>query len=268
MVYYHTSSDAGASREFVVGGDLVAGLNAQADLVFFAPTYTFGQPVLGGQGSLTLGFAGGYMRVEADATLTGPGGNLIAVSRADSLTGASDLYPTGTVKWSNGVHNWMAYVMGGVPVGAYEVGRLANLGVNHWSIDTGGGYTCLDPEKGHEFSVVGGLTYNSENDDTNYKNGVDGHIDWALSQFLSEQVHVGLVGYVYYQLSGDSGAGAVLGDNKARVYAIGPQAGYFFPVGRSKGYVNVRGYWEFDAQNRTEGWNAWVTLSLPLDSGK
>jgi hypothetical protein len=208
------------------------------------------------------------MRVEADATLTGPGGNSIAVSRADSITGASDLYPTGTVKWNNGVHNWMAYVMGGIPVGAYQVGRLANLGVNHWSTDVGGGYTYLDPEKGHEFSVVGGLTYNFENDDTNYKNGVDAHIDWALSQFLSEQVHVGLVGYVYYQLSGDSGAGAVLGDNKARVYAVGPQAGYFFPFGKSKGYVSLRGYWEFDAQNRTEGWNAWVTLSLPLDSGK
>ena len=33
--------------------------------------------------------------------------------------------------------------------------------------------------------------------------------DWALSQFLNEQVHVGINGYIYYQLSGDSGAGAV-----------------------------------------------------------
>jgi hypothetical protein len=158
----------------------------------------------------------------------------------------------------------MAYVAGGVPVGSYEVGRLANLGTNHWSIDGGGGYTYLDPKKGHEFSVVGGVTYNFENKDTNYKNGVDGHIDWALSQFLSEDVHVGLVGYVYYQLSGDSGSGAVLGDNKARVYSVGPQAGFFFPFGGSKGYVNVRGYWESGARNRTEGWNVWLTLSLPL----
>jgi hypothetical protein len=268
VVYYHTSSDAGASKQFVVGGNLVAGLDATADLVFVAPTYTFGQPVLGGQGSFTLTVAGGHMRVGVDATLSGPGGNSISVSRADSLTGMADLYPTGTVKWTNGVHNTMAYVAGGVPVGAYQVGRLANLGTNHWSVDAGGGYTYLDPKKGHEFSVVGGLTYNFENDDTSYKNGVDGHVDWALSQFLNEQVHIGLVGYVYYQLSGDSGAGAVLGDNKARVYSVGPQAGFFFPVGGSKGYVSVRGYWEFGAQNRTEGWNTWLTLSLPLDSGR
>ena len=95
--------------------------------------------------------------------------------------------------------------MGGVPVGAYEVGRLANIGLNHWSLDAGGGYTYLDTKAGRELSIVGGVTYNFENEDTNYQNGVDGHIDWAASQFLNEQLHIGLVGYIYYQLSGDSG---------------------------------------------------------------
>jgi hypothetical protein len=98
------------------------------------------------------------MRVGVDATLSGPRGNSISVSRADSLTGMADLYPTGTVKWNSGNHNAMAYVAGGIPIGAYQVGRLANLGTNHWSTDAGGGYTYLDPKKGHEFSVVGGLT--------------------------------------------------------------------------------------------------------------
>jgi hypothetical protein len=267
VVYYHTSSDAGLSREFVVGGNLVAGLEAQADLVFVAPTYTFAQPVMGGQGSFMLTVAGGHMRVDADATLTGPGGTPISVSRSDSLTGMADLYPTGTVKWSKGVHNSMAYVAGGIPVGSYKVGELANLGTNHWSIDGGGGYTYLDPKKGHEFSVVGGLTYNFENDDTNYQNGVDAHIDLAWSQFLNEAWHIGLVGYIYYQLSGDNGEGAILGDNKARVYAIGPQAGVFFPVGKSTGYISLRGYFEFGAEHRTEGWNGWLTLSIPVGSG-
>jgi hypothetical protein len=67
----------------------------------------------------------------------------------------ADLYPMGTVKWSKGVHNSMAYVMGGIPVGSYEVGELANLGVNHWSIDAGGGLHLPRSRKGHEFSVVG-----------------------------------------------------------------------------------------------------------------
>ena len=36
---------------------------------------------------------------------------------------------------------------------------------------------------------------------------------------------------------------------------IGPQFGYFFPAGRMQGYVNLKGYYEFAAENRPEGWN-------------
>jgi len=208
------------------------------------------------------------MRTSVDAVLTGQGGNSISRSVSDTVSGGSDLYPTGSLKWQNGNDNWMLYGMGGVPTGAYQVGRLANLGLNHWSIDGGGGYTYLDPKRGHEFSVVAGITYNFENDDTHYRNGIDSHLDWALAQFLNEQAFVGINGYVYYQLTGDSGSGAVLGPNKSRVFSVGPQAGYFFPSGGGKGYLNLRGYWEFGAENRAEGWNVFLTLALPLDVPK
>ena len=58
------------------------------------------------------------------------------------------------------------------------------------------------------------------------------------------------------------------GNLESRVGGIGPQIGYFFPVGGEKGYANLKGYWEFDAKNRPEGWNVWVTLSLPLTTSK
>ena len=268
IVYYHTSADAGGSKSFVVGGNLVAGIDANADLVFFVPTYTFTTPVWGAQAALGVGWAAGRMRTSVDAVLTGQGGNSISRSVSDTVSGGSDLYPTGSLKWQNGNDNWMLYGMGGVPTGAYQVGRLANLGLNHWSIDGGGGYTYLDPKRGHEFSVVAGITYNFENDDTHYRNGIDSHLDWALAQFLNEQAFVGINGYVYYQLTGDSGSGAVLGPNKSRVFSVGPQAGYFFPSGGGKGYLNLRGYWEFGAENRAEGWNVFLTLALPLDVPK
>jgi hypothetical protein len=267
-IYYHTSVSAGGEKQFVIGGNLVAGIDADADLVFFAPTWTFTDPVAGAQASLGLMWAAGQMKASAAASITGPQGVSLSGSRSDKVSGGSDLYTLGTLKWQNGDNNWMVYGLAGIPTGAYQVGRLANLGLNHWSVDAGGGYTYLDPQKGHEFSAVAGATYNFENDDTHYKNGIDGHLDWAASQFLSEQFHIGIVGYVYYQLTGDSGSGAVLGDNKARVYGIGPQAGYFFPFGAGKGYVNLRGYSEFAAQNRPDGWNVWLTLSLPLAARK
>lgn len=72
------------------------------------------------------------------------------------------------------------------------------------------------------------------------------------------------MGYVYRQLTGDSGSGAVLGDFMSRVNGIGPQAGYFFPFGGGTGYVNPKGYWEFGAEHRADGWIVWLTLALPL----
>ncbi len=56
----------------------------------------------------------------------------------------------------------------------------------------------------------------------------------------------------------------MLGDFKSRVSGIGPQVGYFFPVAGRQWYVNLRGYYEFDARNRPEGWNAWLTLAIPV----
>jgi hypothetical protein len=268
LVYYHASADAGGSKNFLVGGRLTAGIDAQGDLLFLFPTYTFASPLLGGQAAFSLGWAVGGLRGEADVALTGPLGNTLTASRSDTAEGGSDLYGLGTLKWHSGNNNYLAYTMFGVPVGAYQLGRLANLGINHGSVDGGGGYTYLDAKKGHELSIVGGLTYNLENDDTQYQNGIDSHIDWALSQFLNPNVHAGLVGYFYYQLTGDSGSGAKLGDFKSQVSGVGPQIGYFFPVGGEKAYVNLKGYWEFGARNRAEGWNLWLSVALPLPGGK
>jgi hypothetical protein len=265
-VYYHSSTSADADKLFPRSGRLISGLDATADFVFVVPSYAFSEPMLGAQAAISMTGAFGRVNVDVDATLTGPGGNQLSGRQSDSHSGIGDLYPMGSLKWNRGAHNFMAYTMLGIPVGAYDVERLANLGINHGSADGGGGYSYLDAEKGHEFSAVLGFTYNFENDATHYKSGIDGHLDWAASQFLSEQTHIGLVGYFYRQLSGDSGAGAVLGDFKSQVSAIGPQVGYFFPVGGRKWYLNLKGIYEFDASNRPDGWNAWVTLSIPLSS--
>ena len=77
---------------------------------------------------------------------------------------------------------------------------------------------------------------------------------------------IGTVGYVYQQLTADSGSGDRIGAFESRVIGIGPQIGFLFPVetpaGIMQGYLNIKGYAEFDRQNRAAGFDTWVTFSI------
>jgi hypothetical protein len=262
-IYYHSSVEGGGGKNFILGSAIVAGLQGRADLNVTGVTYTFASPVLGGQAAFSLFGSGGHMRASIDATLTGPLGNTISGQRTDTLTAFGDALWQTTLKWNHGVDNYMIYATGNLPIGAYESTRLANLGLGHWSVDGGAGYTYFNPHTGYEFSIVGGLTNKFVNPSIDYKNGIDFHVDWGASKFLSKQVLIGAVGYAYQQLTGDSGSGARLGDFKSRVFGVGPQIGFIFPAWEGyQGYFNLKGYKEFGHENRPEGWNTWATLSF------
>jgi hypothetical protein len=275
-VYYHTSVSAGAdvarSRELQIGNfnpnlnvNLNATLKANADLALLVPSYTFATPVFGGQLAVQMGTIVGRTSASINGTLSAslpPFSLLRTDSIGDSVTGFGDLYPQASLKWNSGLNNFMTYITGDIPVGDYSSTRLANLGLGHGAIDGGAGYTYFNPATGREFSAVTGLTYNFTNPVTNYQSGVDWHLDWGASQFVSKQVHVGLIGYVYQQLTADSGQAAILGDFKSRAFAVGPQIGFIFPVGEMQGYLNLKAYKEFAAENRPEGWNGWLTLAV------
>jgi len=265
-VYYHGS--VGDSGSVAASGEMTAGrfnptvkLNANAtertDIIFLSPTYTFATRLLGGQ--LAVGVTGVFGRnaVRLDDARTASQGSI-----SDSLVGIGDLYPIATMRWNAGVNNFTTYLTGDIPVGAYDPNRLAIIGIGHGAIDGGGGYTYFDTKTGHEFSAVAGLTYNFKNPETQYRNGLDFHIDWAASQFLSKHVFVGLVGYYYNQLTNDSGALPIFDGFKSRVAAVGPQIGYLFPIEKMQGYLSLRSYAEFDAANRPSGWNTWLTFSI------
>ena len=264
LIYYHTTASADAAKNFPIGGRISAGLQADGNLMLAVPTYVFSNPVLGGQAAVDMAGIFGNVDVSANAVLTVPRGPVLSRNRNDSMTGFGDLYPSGSLRWNHGNQNTMLYGMLGVPTGGYLKNQLANLGTNHWSTDAGAGYTYLNTKNGHELSAVAGVTYNFINPATQYQNGVDGHLDWGASQFLSKQFHLGLVGYFYHQLSGDTGSGARLGPFESRVIGVGPQAGYLLKMGARHAYLNLKSYWEFDGRNRPEGWNSWVTVSLPL----
>jgi hypothetical protein len=262
-IYVHIDVSADGSKDFVKGGSVVAGLQSHADAVATGPTYTFATPVLGGQAAFGVFAVPGNVGVGIDATLTGPRGRTISGTAHDERTTFSDVFYLGTLKWNNGVHNTMFYTTGNLPSGTYEAGRLANLSLGFVAVDAGVGYTYLDAKTGNEFSIVGGLTYNFINPYTQYQNGIDSHIDWAASHFLNKNVFVGVAGYYFQQLTGDSGAGARLGNFEGRVVGIGPQIGFMFPVSEGyQGYLNLKAYKDFATENRPEGYTAWVTFAI------
>jgi len=273
-MYYHTSVDAGADVAFArqvnrgrltvpFTGNVNANLDARADLAIVIPQYVFATPIFGGQAAVLMLVPIGRNRVSVDATLTaslGPFGFDVSGGRTDSVGGFADLVPFGSLRWNHGTDNWIVYVTSNLPIGAYDPNRLANLGIGHWAVDSGGGYTYFNPQTGHEFSAVLGFTYNFKNPDTQYQNGIDMHLDWGASQFLTKEWQIGLVGYVYQQLTCDSGSGDRVGCFRSRVLGIGPQVGHIFKVSDDyQGYVNVKGYKEFAGEHRPEGWNVWLT---------
>ena len=131
-------------------------------------------------------------------------------------------------------------------------------------MDVGGAYTYLDPNTGWEFSVTSGLSFNFENAATNYINGVDAHLDWGASKFLSKQMFVGAVGYFYEQLTSDRGQPATLGAFESRTIGLGPQVGYNFDAGGVPIYTNLRGYFDLDTKADFSGGSAMLTLSVPI----
>jgi hypothetical protein len=268
-IFIYNPANVSASRGFPRGGEIAARVDGTGYLDLFGPTYTLADPVLGGQLSLGMLGVGGQAIGSVSGTLTGPGGGMISGSRTDTVTGFGDLYPQATLKWNAGLNNFMTYLTGDIPVGSYDPDRLANLGIGHGAIDGGTGYTYLNPATGREFSVVGGLTYNFENTQTNYQNGIDYHVDWSASQFLSKQFFVGPTGYFYGQLSGDSGSGDKFGSFESSTVALGGQMGYIFPVNQQvQGFLGVKGYADLATQDRLKGWSVWVTLNLSPASKK
>lgn len=277
FIYYHTSVKAGGDVAFArqvnrgnittnFTGNVTANLDADVNLGMMAPTYVFAERFLGGQASFSMLIPYGHAKGSVDATLTGavgPIGFAVSGSRTDTVTGFGDLAPMFSVRWNAGVHNFMTYITGNLTTGRYDPTRLANLGLGHNAIDAGGAYTYFNPQTGYEFSATLGFTYNFENVHTQYQNGVDMHLDLGASRFITKQLQLGLVGYWYNQLSCDSGAGDRVGCFESRVAGIGPQIGYVIPLSKEyQGYINLKGYKEFAAEHRPDGWNVWLTFAI------
>ena len=168
-------------------------------MIFLAPTWVPETPVANGRLALTMMGVVANNEIEADINFQRIP---VDISRTDDTLGVGDLYPHASISWNSGVNNYKLYATGDIPVGDYDPKRLANIGIGHGAIDGGGAYTYFNPETGHELSGTLGFTYNFENTESqDYKNGIDMHLDWGVSQWISKTTMFGVAGYLYYQLT-------------------------------------------------------------------
>lgn len=225
-------------------------LSLDLDLFLAIPTasYTFKPSVLGG--AYTVGIAIPFAYGNLDARVAIPG---LGISRgvSDDSFGLSDIFITPfQLNWSAGNFSFKLAESIIAPTGKYEKGDLLNLGRNYWSFDTVGAVSWFNAKTGTGVDVAPGIMVNTENDETHYKTGTEFHLDFTANQFLSEGFAVGIKGYWYKQISGDSGSGAILGDFKSESFGIGP--GFVWIPKSAGGNLTVLGKWlhDFQAENR------------------
>ena len=239
----------------IAGLILDGGVDANAYYNVPAPLWVAPGKVLGGNVAFLMLVPIGWKDVEA---------GLGMVNLRDEETKFGDLVPGMMMGWHHGNWHFKTHTLVNVPVGFWERGNLANIGFNRWAIDNAAAFTWLDPKIGLELSAMAGFTYNWKNPATDYKTGTEFHVEYAAVQNFSKRFALGINGYFYDQVTGDSGAGAGLGSFKGRVAAIGPVMNVNFQVGKIPVSTSLKYFREFDVENRLEGDAGYLTLTMPL----
>lgn len=255
---------------------LEAQIEVDGQAYYNIPTVTWVAPqrFLGGNVGFSVMMPIGWKDVSANidalATFTIPAPLNVTLTPGrsfsfdDQKTAFGDPLVTAFVGWHQGNWHWNVGLMTNVPIGQWDTGQLANIGFNHWAFDLTGALTWLDPKTGLELSGAAGFTFNTENNDTKYKSGTDFHVEFAVMQNFSKQFALGVGGYHYQQLTGDSGTGAVLGEFKGRVTAVGPQLNYNFALGQIPVMTTLKWLHEVEAENRLKGDMGFLTVTIPL----
>lgn len=250
-------------------------LRAQVALNALSLLYVAPQKLLGGHFGVGIIAPVGYQNVDVNMTaqsnLMLPNGTNLLAGRSLRLNGSTfamgDPLALAFIGWNSGHLHWKLTGMVNVPVGSYDKANLVNMGFNRWAADITGSMTYLNPQSGLEVSGATGVTFNGENPATRYKTGTEFHFEGAVMQHFSKAFAAGIVGYHYQQITGDSGAGALLGSFKGRVSAIGPNLTYNFQVGGVPVLTSLRFMHEFNVRNRLAGNVGLFSLTIPLGGG-
>jgi hypothetical protein len=155
--------------------------------------------------------------------------------------------------WQRGDFSHLVYVQAVAPTGRWRPGFPPTIGLHRPGIDTGWAFSREHKPSKLQLNGSAGLTFNFEDAETDYKTGNEFHFEWAIGREFATGLVIGIVGYDYRQLTGDPGAGALIGPFKGSVDAIGVGVSYTRLINKTPLVFNLRQYHDFDAENRWQG---------------
>lgn len=189
--------------------------------------------------------------------------NIISREREGDRTGVSDLtFVPIILGWHLGNFHILAFNNIYMPIGNYSSGRILNTSLNRWAVEPMLSVTWLHPKIGTEASMTLGYTVNLKNYATRYTTGNELHLEWFAGQHFTKWLAVGLAGYFYQQVTGDTGVGARLGAFKGQALAIGPCITLNGTIGKHPIGANLRYYNELTVTNRLSGQSFFGTLTF------
>lgn len=152
-------------------------------------------------------------------------------------------------------------------------------GQPYFGIGWGPGYNSTSADFTLSASAIGGSRSDSASGSTDLYPFASlawnkGNNNWM--SYLTGDIPVGTynpkrlanLGIGHAAIDAGGGSGNKVGAFKSRVAALGPEIGYVFKFNRQAAYANLRGYREFGAQNRVEGYAVFATLSIPLGDSR
>lgn len=259
--YLHFDGDVAVTADLPIAGFVASGVEADLDGVFGVGIYTFDQKIF--DAFYSVGAVVPFLDLEVTASVTAGG---VTASRTDFDSGLGDivLLP-GLLAWKKGDVSFGGLMQIYAPTGSFDAGQLANVGKNYWSFDPTLFVSYQGATNGLNASLLGGITFNTENELTNYQSGSMLHVEASAQQFLPLGpgfVGIGANAFVMRQISDDTGAGAVLGDFRGESWGIGPVVNYAFQAGTASGIVEFRWLPEIETKNRVRGDYFWLKTAI------
>lgn len=258
-IYLHYEGDVDASKHIPVAGLNTLGMNAQLDVLLLGGLYSLNHPVLGATYSVGAYLPYVWMTVEAEVDTLGRDAYV-----RDQQSGLGDisLIPL-MMAWEDGFWQYNAILSVYAPTGEYELGDLANPGLNYWSFDPIIGVSYNHDKLGFNAALHSGIIFNTENNDTDYQSGSQLHIEASAQQLLPVGpgfLSLGAEAFYLQQLEADSGQKEIFGDFKGRTAGIGPTLGYILPVGENTLVAEFRWLPELETKNRLQGDYFWLKI--------